>query len=168
MTEENGEIGSGFSVDVCQKWEQMFFSFDHFETKLIGLRIAITLGEHGGVMVPFRRLTKCGLGGKMGNGNQMFSWINILDLARSLEFIMTLDQPERIYNIAHPKPMTNSEFMRALRKKYGIPFGIPLPRWVLEIGARVIQTETELILKSRFVIPERLMKSGFQFEVNEV
>lgn len=168
MTESSGEIGHGFSVDVCKKWEEMFFSFQHLDTKLVGLRIAITLGENGGVMIPFKRLVRFGLGGAMGDGGQMFSWIAIHDLARSVDYILHNPNPQPVYNLAHPTPMTNREFMKRLRKKYGIPFGIPNPEFLLNIGARIIQTELELILKSRYVIPENLIKEGFQFEVNEV
>lgn len=168
MTESTGEIGSGFSVDVCKKWEEQFFSFEHLETNLVSLRIAITLGDDGGVMIPFKRLVQFGLGGRMGSGKQMFSWINIRDLARSIDFILQNEKPKKIYNLSHPQPMTNEEFMRKLRKKYGVPFGFPNPEILLNFGAVIIQTELELILKSRYVIPENLIKEGFQFEVNDI
>ena len=168
MTESTGEIGSGFSVDVCKKWEELFFSFDHLETKLVGLRIAITLGDEGGVMIPFKRLVQFGFGGRMGSGKQMFSWINIRDLARSIHFILHHEEPKKVYNLSHPRPMTNKEFMQKLRKKYEMPFGFPNPEFVLNIGAVLIQTELELILKSRFVIPDHLIKEGFKFEVNDI
>jgi uncharacterized protein (TIGR01777 family) len=168
MTESNGEIGTGFSVEVCQKWENLFFSYDQLKTKLIGLRLSIVLGDGGGVMIPFKRLVQFGLGGKMGSGQQMFSWINITDMIRAIEFILTKDNPSKIYNLAHPQPITNSELMRKLRKKFGMPFGFPNPIWALELGAILIGTETELIVKSRFVIPENLMNQGFKFEVNDI
>jgi uncharacterized protein (TIGR01777 family) len=168
MTESNGEIGSGFSVEVCQKWENLFFSFDHLKTKLIGLRLSIVLGDDGGVMVPFKRLVLSGLGGKMGSGKQMFSWIHVTDMIRAIELILTNENPSKIYNLAHPQPMTNSELMRKLRRKFGMPFGIPNPIWALELGAILIRTETELIVKSRFVIPENLINQGFEFVVNDI
>lgn len=168
MTEKNGIIGSGFSVEVCKAWEKAFNAFNHLNIRQITLRTAIVLGSDGGVMTPFKNLTKFGLGGKMGNGKQMFSWIHILDVCRAIEFFMQHENTQGVYNLAAPNPVTNTNFMLALRKRYKRPFGLPMPNFLLEIGARMIQTETELILKSRYVIPERLLEAGFEFEYGEI
>jgi uncharacterized protein len=66
-------------------------------------------------------------------------------------------------NIAAPEPLPNAEFMRELRQACGIPFGLPSTTWMLEVGAFFMRTETELILKSRRVIPARLLEHGFEF-----
>ena len=168
MTESNGEIGHGFSVDVCKKWEELFFGFRHLGIPLVGLRIAITLGEQGGVMSHFKWLVRFGLGGRLGSGNQMFSWIHIDDLARAIAFILENKSPKEVYNLSHPQPMKNTVFMQKLRKKFRVPLGLPNPLWLLKIGAVLIQTEIELIVKSRYVIPENLISEGFQFEVNDI
>lgn len=162
-TETNGRIGKGFSVDVCQKWEHCFNSFDLPETRQIVLRTSIVLGKNGGVMIPFKRLVRCGAGGKMGNGLQQFSWIHELDVCRAIEWLILNENSSGVYNLAAPNPLTNAEFMSQLRKKMHIPVGIPQPVWLLKAGAFLIGTETELILKSRFVLPERLLNSGFKF-----
>lgn len=168
MTEKDGIIGSGFSVEVCKAWEKAFNDFNHLNIRQIALRTAIVLGSDGGVMVPFKNLSKFGLGGKMGDGKQMFSWIHILDICRAIEFFIQHENTQGVYNLAAPNPISNKEFMQALRKQYKRPFGITLPKFLLEIGARIIQTETELILKSRYVIPERLLEAGFEFEYNTI
>lgn len=163
MTEKDGEIGTGFSVDVCQKWEQKFYENNIEGVRQIALRTAIVLGKNGGVMIPFMNLVKLFFGGKMGKGNQQFSWIHIDDFCKSVEFLIDNKNLNGSYNISSPNPIMNKYFMSVLRKNLNRSFGIPSPKWLLEIGAKMIKTETELILKSRFVIPERLMNEGFQF-----
>ena len=163
MTEKDGVIGEGFSVDVCQKWEKQFNDYKQEGVRQVLLRTAIVLGRNGGVMVPFKRLVKFGLGGKMAAGDQMFSWVHEEDLCRIVEYLVLNPQCTGVYNIAAPQPVTNKTFMRTLRKVKHMPFGIPAPAWLLRIGAWLIGTETELIFKSRYVVPERLTQEGFKF-----
>ncbi|MET3504036.1 TIGR01777 family oxidoreductase [Halalkalibacter oceani] len=164
MTEEAGEIGAGFSVDVAKAWEKAFFSFSPAATRQVALRIAIVLGKEGGVMTPYRNLVRFGLGGVQGTGKQMFSWIHIEDLFQIILFLKERQELSGVFNCAAPAPITNREFMRKLRKSHHAPFGLPAPKWLLELGARIIRTETELVLKSRWVIPERLEQEGFSFK----
>ncbi len=168
MTESHGIIGEGFSVEVCKAWEKTFFEFRDLGVRQIALRTAIVLGNDGGVMSPFKMLTKLGFGGKMGNGKQLFSWIHIEDACRAIEFLIDSPDCSGPYNISSPNPIPNSEFMQALRKRYKRPFGIPLSKSLLEFGARLIKTETELILKSRYVIPKKLIHEGFQFKYPKI
>lgn len=159
---ENGEIGEGFSVEVCKQWEEAFFCADTPNTRKAALRIAFVLGNSGGALPMLSRLTKMGLGGKMGKGTQYISWIHELDFCRSVEWL--IDNPiEGAVNICAPQPVTNKVFMQTLRKAHKIPFGIPINTWMLEVGAVLLQTQTELVLKSRRVIPQRLEQSGFTF-----
>ncbi|WP_458462094.1 TIGR01777 family oxidoreductase [Paenibacillus sp.] len=162
MTEKEGEIGSGFSVDVAKAWEQAFFEFSLPSTRQIALRIAIVLGE-GGVMVPMTNLVRFGLGGPQGAGTQQFSWIHIEDLFRMVIYLQEHPHLNGVFNASSPHPVTNRELMARLREQMGVRIGLPSPRWMLELGARFIQTETELVLKSRWVIPERMEREGFTF-----
>jgi uncharacterized protein len=164
MTEEGGEIGKGFSVDVAMKWEKAFFDFDLPNTRQVALRMAIVLGKQGGVILPLKRLTKIGLGGKQGKGNQMFSWIHIEDLFQIILFLMKHNELEGTFNCSAPGPVSNEFLMKSLRKILHTKIGLPSPGWLLEIGAVLIRTETELILKSRWVLPGRLLKSGYSFK----
>lgn len=163
MTEEHGELGSGFSVEVAKAWEHAFFSCDCPDTRQIALRISIVLGPDGGVMGPYRNLVKWGLGGPQGSGKQMFSWIHVEDLYRIVRFLQDHEQLDGVFNCASPQPVSNTQLMRELRSALGAPIGLPAPAWLLEMGAGLIGTETELILKSRWVIPERLERAGFAF-----
>lgn len=167
-TETNGVIGTGFSVDVCQQWEACFNSFAQPGLRQVILRTAIVLGKDGGVMVPFKRLARFGLGGSMGSGKQQLSWVHEEDVCRAIAFFIQQEGTEGVYNISAPNPVTNERFMHALRKRLRIPFGISQPKWLLELGARLIGTETELIFKSRFVLPERLLQAGFVFKYNTI
>lgn len=164
MTESNGEIGSGFSVDIATAWEKCFFDFALKNTRQVALRMAIVLGKEGGVVHPLKNLVKFGLGGKSGNGNQMFSWIHLEDVFRIIQFVWENKNINGVINTAAPNPETNSRFMKKFRKYMNRQFGLSTPKWLLEIGAVIIKTETELILKSRWVIPERLLNAGFQFK----
>ncbi|PYY28610.1 Uncharacterized protein PIL02S_03816 [Paenibacillus illinoisensis] len=162
MTEKEGEIGSGFSVDVAKAWEQAFFEFSLPSTRQIALRIAIVLGK-GGVMEPLTNLVRFGLGGSQGPGTQQFSWIHIEDLFRMVLYLQQHPALEGVFNASSPHPVTNRQLMESLRRHMGVRIGLPSPRWMLEVGARFIRTETELVLKSRWVIPERIEQEGFTF-----
>lgn len=164
MTESAGEIGSGFSVDVATNWEKSFFNFSLPFTRQVALRMAIVLGKDGGVIKPLKNLVRFGFGGKQGNGKQMFSWIHIEDLFRIITFVQQNNKLSGVLNTAAPNPVSNKTLMQLLRKNMGMAFGLPAGVWLLKMGAVIIQTETELILKSRWVIPERLSEAGFQFQ----
>lgn len=163
MDEINGEIGTGFSVDVATTWEKTFFDQHTPNTRKVALRTSIVLGRNGGALPPIINLVKIGFGGKQGNGNQKLSWIHEVDFARSLEFIINNNNISGPINIVSPTPTTNVKFMKALRKTMQIPIGISLSKPILELGARFIKTETELILKSRNVVPQELQNNGFNF-----
>jgi len=163
MSEVDGEIGTGFSVNVATSWEHAFFSSNTPKTRKVALRTSIVLGKNGGALQPIKRITQLGLGGKQGNGKQKFSWIHEYDFVRSLAFLIDHPELEGAFNIVSPQPSTNKELMQLMRRTLSIPFGLPSPRPLLELGARIIKTETELLLKSRNVIPTRLQQSGFNF-----
>ncbi|MGD6803436.1 TIGR01777 family oxidoreductase [Rossellomorea vietnamensis] len=168
MTEDTGEIGSGFSVEVAEKWEESFFSFNLPETRQIALRIAIVLGEGGGVMTPYQNLVRFGLGGNQGTGTQKFSWIHIEDLLHIILFLKDKKELSGVFNCSAPHPVSNRELMAGLRKTMRVPFGFPSPKWILEIGSLLIRTETELVLKSRWVLPERLEREGYVFKFKTI
>jgi uncharacterized protein (TIGR01777 family) len=162
--EETGEIGEGFSVDVCNAWEYAFNKYDTPKTRKITLRMGIVLGRSDSVFPRLLNLVKMGMGGRQGNGRQYVSWVHELDVARSTEWFADNPELQGIFNCTAPYAIKNTELMRAIRKTYGVPFGLPAPKWLLEIGAIVIGTEPELILKSRWVMPKRLLDSGFEFQ----
>lgn len=168
MTESTGEIGSGFSVNVATNWEKAFFDFNLTATRQVVLRMAIVLGNDGGVLKPLKNLVRFGLGGKQGSGNQMFSWIHIEDLYSIIIFIQQHHELTGVINTSAPDPVNNKTLMQLLRKNLNVKFGLPSPAWLLKIGAVIIKTETELILKSRWVIPERLLQAGFQFKFSNM
>lgn len=163
MTESTGETGTGFSVDVATAWEKVFFSFRLPDVRQVALRISIVLGKDGGVMKPFVNLVRFGLGGKQGSGKQMFSWIHMEDLFGIILFLQSRKELNGAFNCSSPHPVDNATLMRTLRETMHIKFGLPSPAWLLEIGARIIRTEPELVLKSRWVIPERLLGAGYTF-----
>jgi hypothetical protein len=163
MTEEQGEIGNGFSVDVATQWEKTFFSFHLKQTRQVVLRMAILLGKGGGAIKQFLNLVRFGLGGRQGNGRQMFSWIHIVDVFCIIQFVLEHKELSGVYNCSAPNPVSNEIMMKALREKTNTKFSLPSPVWLLRIGAVMIKTETELILKSRWVIPEKLVNAGYTF-----
>lgn len=164
MGEETGEIGNGFSVGIAKAWEQEFFSHQLEQTRQVALRTSIVFGKNGGAFVPIKRLAQIGMGGKQGSGNQKVSFIHEVDFARSIEFIINKQEIEGPINIVSPSPTTNTSLMKIVRKQLKMPIGIPMPKILLEFGARLINTETELILKSRNVIPSKLKQCGFTFK----
>lgn len=161
--EYNGEIENDFSVQVCKAWEKSFFDIRTPFTRKVALRTAVTLGT-GGVIVPYFNLLKFGLGGKQGKGDQMYSWIHIKDVFNIINWVYDQKEIEGVYNAASPNPVTNEVFMKTLQKVTGHKFGLPAYEWMLKIGALILGTETELLLKSRWVLPTKLLESGFKFE----
>lgn len=164
MDEVSGEIGTGFSVGIATAWEAAFFKNSLPKTRRVALRTAIVLAKKDGAFVPIKKLAQFGFGGKQGNGNQLFSWIHIDDFLRSIAFIIKNDFLEGPINNSAPKPITNTHLMKSVREAVKISFGCPLPKTILEIGAKLINTETELVLKSRNVIPKKLADAGFKFQ----
>lgn len=156
-----------FSVQVVQAWEAAFFAADTPKTRKLALRTAITLGR-GSILHIYLQLVKYGLGGRQGNGRQLFSWVHIEDLARSIDWLWEQSALDGPVNISAPYPVTNRELMAELRKQTGRKWGLPAFPWMLELGAGLIGTETELILKSRYVLPEKLESAGFRFQYPEL
>lgn len=163
MTETGGDVGTGFSVDVAKSWERSFFDFTLPATRQVALRMAIVLGRDGGVIRPLVRLVRCGLGGRQGNGRQMFSWVHLEDVFRVIQFIQAHPDLHGVYNCAAPHPVTNAKLMETLRQLLSPPLALTSPAWLLRMGAVLIRTETELVLKSRWVLPEKLLEAGFSF-----
>lgn len=169
--DESGEIGGTpeakdeFSVEVAVAWERALSEARTPATRKVALRSAMVLGAGGNSVLPtLRRLVRRGLGGKMGDGRQFMSWIHEEDFCRAVEWLLDHDEFSGVVNLAAPNPLPNAEFMRTMREVCGVPFGLPAARWMLEFGAVFLRTETELILKSRRVVPGRLLAAGFGFK----
>ena len=168
QTDDEGQIGEGFSVNVATSWEREFFAHGRAGVRQVALRMAIVLGN-GSALAPLLALARVGfggpqIGGKTGKGRQMFSWIHIHDVYRAIRFIQLDVAIDGHVNVSSPFPVENTELMGTVRRVLGVPFGLPLYRWMIEIGAWAIRTEPELLLKSRWVTPTRLLEEGFEFE----
>ena len=188
MTESTGELGTGFSVDVARAWEAALFEADLPATRRVALRMAIVLGD-GSALTPLVRLARFGLGGpqldgpwrstaarraagtfhepRARSGSQKFSWIHLADVLGIIRFLRT-SVLDGAVNAAAPFPADNRTLMADIRRIVGAPIGMPTTRWMLEVGSAVIRTETELVLKSRWVVPERLLAAGYEFAFPEL
>ena len=184
QTESTGELGTGFSVEVAKAWERELFTGDLPSTRRVALRTAIVLGD-GGVLGTLRTLARFGLGGtqydghwavsrarreagtahvfRARGGRQRFSWVHLDDVAGIIAFLEQHPELEGPVNTVAPGTSDNRTLMATIRRTLGVPFGLPQPRWMLELGAIGIRTETELILKSRWVAPEKLLAAGYVF-----
>jgi uncharacterized protein (TIGR01777 family) len=173
MDEYTGEIGGNepnvpsawrFSIQVATQWEKAFFAARTTNTRKIALRSAVTMSpDPGGIFDVLLRLVRFGIGGASGSGKQHVSWIHEQDFVRAIDHLIVNDQMADCINLAAPNPLSNTEFMHALRNAYGQKIGLRATEWMLELGAIFLRTETELILKSRRVVPVKLLESGFQF-----
>lgn len=168
--DESGEIGGtreandSFSVEVAVAWEREFMAAKTPATRKVALRSAMILGHGNNSVFPMlRRLARFGLGGKMADGKQYVSWIHHEDYCRAIDWLLQHEEFSGVVNLAAPNPVTNSDMMRTLREICGATFGLPASRWMLEAGAVFLRTETELIIKSRRVVPGRLTAAGCQF-----
>jgi uncharacterized protein len=177
MDEATGEPGGGepaapetwnFSIRVAKDWEAALFATNTPRTRKVATRSAIIMGtEAGAPFALLSRLVRLGAGGANGSGRQYVSWVHPADFIRAVEWLIRNETLEGAGNIAAPHPLPNLEFMRWLRSAWGRRIGLPSAEWMLEIAAFVLRTETELILKSRRVVPGRLLASGFRFEFPE-
>lgn len=173
MDETSGELGGSepgapdtwnFSIDVAKAWEEAFFSTPAPRTRKVAIRSAMTFSpDHGGVFDVFSGLVRRGLGGPQGPGTQFVSWIHEADFVRAIELLIAREEFSGIVNLASPNPLPNRDFMRALREAWGISIGLPTPGWMIEVGTFLMRTESELVLKSRRVVPGRLLDAGFRF-----
>ena len=153
-----------FSIDVARAWERAFDEAVTPHTRKVALRSAMTMSpDRGGVFATLVGLARLGLGGRAGDGRQFVSWIHESDFIAAVRWLIAHEEIAGIVNVASPNPLPNAEFMRVLRHACGVPFGLPASKWMLEIGALLMRTETELILKSRRVVPTRLLNAGFTF-----
>lgn len=153
-----------FSIQVAQQWEQSFFASSTPAMRKIAMRAAMVMSpDPGGVFEVVLRLVRMGLGGPWGSGRQYMSWIHEVDFVRVVEFLIDREEISGVVNLAAPSPLPNSQFLSVLRDAWGIPFGLPAQEWMLELGAFFLRTETELLLKSRRVVPGLLKKHGFEF-----
>ena len=157
-----------FSIDVARAWEAALDEANVPRTRKVALRSAIIMSpEDGGAFATLMELVGRGLGGRAGDGLQYVSWIHDSDFVRAVLWIIAHDGLAGVVNVSSPNPLPQEDFMRTLRRAAGVRVGLPALKWMLELGAMVMGTETELILKSRRVIPARLVEGGFAFTYPE-
>jgi uncharacterized protein len=158
-----------FSIDVAKAWEQAAQDAGPLaQTRLVLLRSAITMSpDRGGPFDMLLKLVRLGLGGQNGNGRQYVSWIHEVDFIRAVYWLIEHESLSGPVNLAAPNPLPNADFMRDLRRAWGMPLGLPATEWMLEVGAFLLRTETELILKSRRVVPTLLLGEGFEFQFSD-
>ena len=157
--------GWRFSVEVAQAWERAAAEFDLPSTRTVLMRSAITMSpDAGGIFDVLLGLVRWGLGGASGDGRQFVSWIHDRDFVRAVDWLIAHPDLAGPVNLASPEQLPNAEFMRTLRDAWRVRLGLPASKWMLEAGAVLMRTETELVLKSRRVAPARLLESGFVFE----
>lgn len=166
--EKNAPDTWRFSIQVAKAWESAAKEIVLPSTRQVLLRSAMVMSpDRGGVFDTMLGLVKCGLGGTCGSGRQFVSWIHELDFINAIQWLIEREEISGAVNIASPNPLPNAGFMRLFREAWGTRIGLPAFEWMLEIGAFVLRTETELILKSRRVVPSRLLESGFRFTFPE-
>ncbi|MFW6695111.1 epimerase [Streptomyces sp. MAR4 CNX-425] len=154
-----------YSVEIARNWEREQEKAATPRTRKVALRSAMVMSpDRGGVFDYLLWLTRLGLGGPVAGGAQYVSWIHDRDFVRAVEFLITRDDLTGAVNLAAPGPLPQREFMRALRRAWGMPVGLPATRWMAEVGAFVLRSDTELLLKSRRVVPGRLGDAGFAFD----
>jgi uncharacterized protein (TIGR01777 family) len=154
-----------FSIDVATEWERVTNEAPTPKTRKVLMRSAMIMSpDRGGIFDTMLTLVRLGLGGTAAGGRQYISWIHDTDFIRSVYWLIDHEELSGPINLSSPDPLPNKEFMRIVREAWGMPIGLPATKWMLEMGAFLMRSETELILKSRRVVPKRLTDSGFEFE----
>jgi uncharacterized protein (TIGR01777 family) len=180
--DETGEIGGGetisarrrapkkwdWTIDLVKNWEAALYETPTPKTRRIAMRTSLVFSPApGNIFAVLSNLVRFGLGGTQGNGRQYVSWMHEADYARAVEFLIEHEEFEGPLNLASPNPIPNREFMAALRDAWEVPNGLPAPALLIALGAIFLRTEPELVLKSRRVVPGRLLDAGFEFEYLE-
>lgn len=156
------------SIEIARAWEQALEDSPTPQTRKVALRSAMTMSvDQGSVFDVLLGLARKGLGGTLGSGQQYVSWIHERDFGRALDFLIERDDLDGAVNICSPNPLPQREFAQVMREAAGARIGLPAVRWMIEIGTWFMKTESELVLKSRRVIPKRLLEAGFSFEFPE-
>jgi uncharacterized protein (TIGR01777 family) len=154
-----------FSIEIAQAWERELAAADTSRTRRVAMRMAVVMApDRDGTFGILHRITRLGLGGPIAGGAQYVSWIHDHDLARAVAWLLDREDVEGPVNLAAPEPLPQRELMRALRAAAGVPVGVPATRWMMEVAAALHRTDTELLLKSRRVVPARLLDAGFRFD----
>ncbi len=164
IKDENSAVGNGFSPQICKEWEQAFQESKTPNTRKVFLRIGLVLQKGGGILKPFMNLARFGLGGKIGTGSQYMTWIHEEDLANVIDWVIYDESVQGILHCASPFPVTNKDFMEAMRLAVSAPFGFPNPAFLIRIGAVFIGTEAELVLSGRRVVSRILQEKNFKFK----
>jgi len=164
MDELTGELGTDFSPQVVLAWEKEFFGHKREGTRQVAVRCAMVFSHHGGAFPRFVQLMKAGLGGRHGTGNQYVSWVHEADVSAFFQWLIGTPHVNGIIDLAAPEPLPEHELMRALRQRVRPLLALPTPEWMLTIGAFFLRTETELVLKSRRVVPTRALELGYRFK----
>jgi uncharacterized protein (TIGR01777 family) len=155
----------GRSIDIAKAWEKTLDEANTPHTRKVAMRTAMIMGRgDGGVFATLLKLVRLGLGGRNADGKQFVSWMHEDDFTRAVMMLIERDDVSGAVNLASPNPLPNAEFMAALREAAGRSVGLPAAKWMLEVGAFFMRTETELLLKSRRVVPGRLLGYGFEFQ----
>lgn len=158
----------GYSVEIAKNWEKTLEEANTPSTRKVALRTSMVMSpDREGIFDVMSQLVRFGLSGSAAGGKQFVSWIHDRDLIRAIDFLITHEDMVGAVNIASPGPLPYNDFMRAMRDAWGMPIGLPAMKWMLEIGAWVMRTDTELVLKSRRVVPGRLLEKGFVFDFPE-
>lgn len=168
MTEYSAQNASGFMAEVTRAWEKAAADFMLPTTRKFFVRTTLVYGAQGGVLPVLIKIVKKGLGGPMGTGSQKISWIHVEDFCRIIEWMLVNKNASGAYNMAAPQAVSNKKLMQVLRKKMGVLIGLPAPEFLIKVGAFFIRSEPELILDSRNIFPERLIKEGFEFNYHSI
>jgi len=154
-----------FSIEVAQAWERTLDEAATPHTRKVKMRTSIVMSpERGGPFDLLLRLVRLGLGGRSADGRQYISWIHDQDFVRAIRWLLAHEEVADVVNLAAPAPLPNDELMRVLREAWGARIDLPATKWMLALGAFMLQSETELPLKSRRVVPTRLLQAGFTFQ----
>lgn len=166
---EESATGYGLAPTVGKVWEETFKESLPESTRGVIMRTSFVIGKNGGALKSLSKIVKLGLGGKVGSGNQGMSWLHELDFNRFVHQSLEENKFEGIYILSSPKPVSNKEFMKKLRRTLRMPLALPTPEWIARLGANLVfKTDPELAIYGRYVVPKRLMDEGFQFEFPEL
>lgn len=163
-SENSKDFANDFLAKVVETWEKTFFDAHIPGVRQVALRTSVVLDQQDGAFKPLLLLSRFGLGGQVGNGKQVFSWVHIEDYLRIVQFIINNQEIDGIVNCNSPFPVSNAVLMTAFRKSVNVKIGIPAPKFLVKIAAIFIGTEPSLLLDSTNIYPEKLIKAGFEFK----
>jgi uncharacterized protein (TIGR01777 family) len=158
---EDDQSGDDFAANLCKEWEASSRPVELMGVRRVIVRNGVVLSSKGGALPLLLLPYRLWVGGRLGNGNQVYSWIHIRDEVNAIRFLLKNELSKGVYNLTSPNPVTNDEFGKAISKVMKRPHYFPIPGFALGLALGEVAT---MVLQGQRVLPQKLINEGFAYK----